>query len=80
MKALLNKIESGELPSKKIYTAAIFIGQKNLTTEFIAQLDSQIKELKHYETEGKIKFTTIQETVEVWQDLFDSLPNIVIEP
>mgnify|MGYP005636802069 CR=1 FL=1 len=80
VKALLNKIESGERPSGKIYTAAIFIGQKNLTPEFIAQLDSQIKELKHYETEGKIKFTTIQETVEVWQDLFDSLPNIVIEP
>jgi|Deesub1362B_J571_1020462.scaffolds.fasta_scaffold00078_10 hypothetical protein len=75
---LINKIEQGIIPTQRIYTATIFLSQRELTIESISRLEEELLKLKALASEGKIVFATLQEVFSVWQERFNSAPNIYI--
>jgi hypothetical protein len=75
---LIDKIEQGTLPAQRIYTATIFLSQKELTIESISKLEEELLKLKALASEGKVVFATLQEVFSVWQERFNSAPNIYI--
>lgn len=81
VKELVDKIQSGELPAGKFYSANIGVrdievvpGTGAVTNEGLQQV---LEELKPYADAGLIKYVTYQEAVEIWQTEYNSEPNQV---
>lgn len=79
IKELVSKIQSGELPAGKIYTANIHvqdtatIGKTGVETN--DALKEVLDELKPYADAGLIKYVTYQEAVDIWKTQYNSEPN-----
>lgn len=76
---LIRLAEEGKLESGKIYTATIFVAQAMLTDQFINDFKIRVLDkLKTYEEQGKIKWATLTQIVEIWKTQYDQKPNIFI--
>ncbi len=79
IKELVGKIEKGEVPSGKFYTANLQVrdvevvsGTGKVTNDGLREI---LEELKPYAESGQIKYVTYQQAVEIWETEYNSEPN-----
>ena len=81
IKELVEKIQSGEIPSGKIYTASIHLQDKPINDDGGENVDVNeglqeiLEELKPLADAGYIKYATYEEVVDIWKNEYNSEPN-----
>lgn len=81
IKELVSKIQSGELPAGKFYSANLHlqdtsqIGSTGVATN--DALQEVLDQLKPYADAGYIKYVTYDEAVDIWKTQYNSEPNQV---
>ncbi len=76
---LVAKLDKGEAPPGKIYTAAIFVGQGNVPQSTV-MFKNEMATLKALEAEGKIVFVSLDHLKVIWKRDFAGQPNLYIPP
>ena len=74
---IISRAESGELDPNKLYTAGIFIAQGGLSHAGTDSLISELDDLQEYTNTDRIRWTTIEEIVQIWRTVYDSVPNML---
>lgn len=84
IKELVEMIQTGQVPSGKIYTASIHVrdqvsvrGGNDISTNSLSGLLEILLELDQYTNDNSIVYVTFQEAVDVWEDEYNSEPNIL---
>ncbi len=84
IKELVNMIQTGQVPSGKIYTASIHVRDQatlreedGSSTDTLAGLKNILGELDSLAQDQAIVYVTIEEAVEIWEDKYNSEPNIL---
>jgi hypothetical protein len=74
---LIQKQQNGELEVGKIYTQTIFIGQNELLKSGrIRGFREMIQSLSEYSDAGMIRWVGLEEVVDIWENDYDSEPNL----
>ncbi|MCD6532258.1 T9SS type A sorting domain-containing protein, partial [bacterium] len=74
---IISRAESGELDPNKLYTAGIFIAQGGLSHAGTDALIAELDDLQEYTNTDRIRWTTIEEIVQIWRTVYDSVPNML---
>ncbi|MAG60889.1 hypothetical protein CL619_03830 [archaeon] len=84
IKELVQMIQTGQVPSGKMYTASIHVRDQEAlldsdgsVTDTVAGLTEILSELEQYHSDGSIVYVTFQEAEEVWENDYNSEPNIL---
>jgi hypothetical protein len=73
---LISKIESGDLPRGKIYTASVhFVDFMEVTS--YDELASALRKMDAIRKTGKIKYVDYERVATIWKEEFSSEPSIV---
>ncbi|MHB8779612.1 MAG: hypothetical protein ACYC6R_17915 [Anaerolineales bacterium] len=76
---LIMRAEAGETEPNRMLTAAIFIGQGNVS-EMSQQIASELDKLKGYETEGKLVFASLSNVTDIWLKEYDGRGYLFVQP
>lgn len=71
---LLDDISSGKAPKDGFYTATIMMIQDFMDNSSIAELGNFIDSLKPYVDEGRVRWATLSEMVNLWKTEYESQP------
>ncbi len=79
VEVLAEYIGEGRLPAGKMYTNTIAIPQKVIfDPEMYSYVEDQIKQLQPLVDQGKVKYVSYTELVEIWRSEYNSEPNMVL--
>lgn len=67
---------AGELTAGKIYTVSIFSRQNDFSDAYTAEFAARLATYDDETADGRLVWTTIQETYEAWVERYGSEPNI----
>lgn len=76
--SLVEKISIGDAPAGHCYTACIMFNQGFLRAD-LEELTAEISKLKGMEAKGQIRFVSLQELIDVWEEDFDSQGFVYLE-
>ncbi len=74
---LLTKQASGELPSNLMYTVSIMVNQDAMTDP--TTIDETVTAIHQYDdaiASGEVQWINLADALTIWQDQYDSVPNI----
>ncbi len=78
LEKLIEMNENGELDPTKMYTITIMNDQKNYVEDgYIEAFRSEIERFQPYAEDGTIAWVTLSQMLEIWEEDYNSEPNIL---